>query len=249
MWTIKKIKGVLLLVAISLLLSAAALSLSKSTSYQLFGNLVNRLDTERKLVALTFDDGPVPGKTEQILAILAAQDVDATFYLVGRDMATNMTQARAIVAAGHELGNHSFSHQRMVFKSLDFIRDELEPTNALIRQAGFVGEISFRPPYGKKLLLLPYYLLKHDVMTVTWDVAPDSDLPPDAPPEALVDYVIEHTAPGSIILLHVMFDSRQNSMAAVPGIIRELKRRDYQFVTVSQLLAADAMSAPAPAKR
>lgn len=131
--------------------------LSNSRTFQFFGNLVHKVETEQKVVALTFDDGPTH-YTEEILSLLAELDVQATFFVTGRELAENPEAGAMVVEAGHELGNHSWSHQRMVFKSPGFIRDEIQRTNEQIRAASHQGPIHFRPPNGKKLLLLPRYL-------------------------------------------------------------------------------------------
>ncbi len=78
--------------------------------------------------------------------------------MIGRNVEKFPDLAERMVAAGHELGNHSYSHTRMVFGSYDFMRSEIERTDALIRSVGYTGPIHFRSPYGKKLLLLPLYL-------------------------------------------------------------------------------------------
>jgi len=212
------------------------LKISKSESFQFFGELVNRVDTIEKVVALTFDDGPTKGKTEEILAILREADISATFYLVGNSISKNADQASLIMNEGHEIGNHSYSHKRLVFKGPGFVSGEIEKTNTAIQSIGYSNRITFRPPYGGKLFVLPYYLNKENILSVTWDVEPDSVLGLDSSPETLTKYALEHTRPGSIILMHVMFDSRQNSMQAIPGIIKGLKSKGYSFVTVSELL-------------
>ena len=210
---------------------------SKSESSQLFGEIINRADIGKKVVALTFDDGPSAAYTQEILDVLEDNGIKATFFLVGKEIQSNPLEAQRIVAAGHEVGNHSFTHSRMLFKSLDFVKDEIDNTSQLIRKAGYAGEIYFRPPYGKKLFTLPYYLDSKNITSITWDVAPDSVLPLNASPDALAQYAVANTRPGSIILMHVMFKSRRNSMAAVPKIISGLKEKGYQFVTVEQLIS------------
>src|SRR5687768_16415074 len=98
--------------------------LARARSLQLLGELVNRVPTAERVVALTFDDGPEPGQTEDVLAILSRERVLATFFLVGREIDRHPELARRIVAAGHEVGNHSYSHRRMVLHSPAFIREE-----------------------------------------------------------------------------------------------------------------------------
>lgn len=210
--------------------------LSSLPDLQVFGEIKSQALVTEKVVALTFDDGPTPDKTNQILQILAEEQVPATFFLIGQEVQQHPQLVRQILAAGHQVGNHSFSHQRMIFKSPAFVAGEIEQTDKLLRDSGVDGVIYFRPPYGKKLLVLPWYLMKHHRVSVTWDVAPENFPKIAKDPQALVDYTVQQTKPGSIILLHVMYDSRQATMQAVPQIIRQLKAQGYRFVTVHELL-------------
>jgi len=213
----------------------ATWKLSNAHTVQLFGGIVDRVETEAPVVALTFDDGPTAQFTTEVLDILRQRQVKATFFVVGEALDRNPALGRQIAAAGHELGNHSYSHTRLILQPLSFIRQEIERTDQLIRQAGYEGEIHFRPPNGKKLILLPYYLASTGRQTITWTVAPEA-----APDQAgrIVDRVLEQVEPGSIILLHVMYESRAESRAALPGIIDGLLTKGYRFVTLSELLAA-----------
>jgi peptidoglycan-N-acetylglucosamine deacetylase len=208
---------------------------SKARTFQSFGRLVHRVDTQKKIVALTFDDGPTAEITPAILDILAKENARATFFIEGSGLEKNMDSGRQIVAAGHELGNHSYSHERMIFVSPSYVEYEVERTDALIREAGHQGPIYFRPPYSRKLFVLPYYLSKTGRTTVTCDIEADSNSKATA--DEIARATIEQTRPGSIILLHVMYQSRAESLKAVPKIIDELRSKGYEFVTVSELLA------------
>ena len=146
----------------------------RSNSVQLFGGIVSRVETTKPLVALTFDDGPRLDDLDEILDILAGRAVRATFFVNGARLAEHPVTGHRLVAAGHELGNHSWSHERMVLRSARFVRREVEETDALIRSAGHRGEIYFRPPYGHKFVMLPWYLWRTGRTTVTWDIEPDS---------------------------------------------------------------------------
>ncbi|EGM77797.1 Putative xylanase/chitin deacetylase [Rheinheimera sp. A13L] len=212
--------------------------LSSSRQFQLFGELVHKVDTEQKLVALTFDDGPTPHYTAGILQLLELYQVKATFFVTGAETQRYMTQAKQIVAAGHQLGNHSWFHNRMLLMPLDDISREIEATDHQIREAGFQGDILFRPPYGKKLLMLPWYLAQTNRTTVMWDLEPESygDIADD--PQTIASYVLENVQPGSIVLLHLMYKNREASRAALPLILKGLKEKGYRMVTLSELLAA-----------
>jgi peptidoglycan/xylan/chitin deacetylase (PgdA/CDA1 family) len=232
-------KWTIVVACVLVVVLAAAFTLfevSKSRTFQFFGTLVNRVETTEKIVALTFDDGPDPAGTQAILDTLRSRDVPATFFLIGRDIAAHPDLARAIVNAGHELGNHSFSHERMIGVTPAWVADEVEATDALIRTSGYTGEILFRPPNGKKLFALPHYLAEHNRTTITWDVEPDSEGTPDA---ATVERTtLDQVQPGSIVLLHAMYGSREQTRQAIGPVVDQLKQRGYRFVTVSQLLAA-----------
>jgi peptidoglycan/xylan/chitin deacetylase (PgdA/CDA1 family) len=231
-------KLVLKLVLLVVVVFFGLWKLSSSVRFQLFGELIHKVDTEQKLVALTFDDGPTPHYTADILQLLDLYQVKATFFVTGAETQRYMTQAKQIVAAGHQLGNHSWSHPRMLFMSLDEISREIEGTDQQIRAAGFKGEILFRPPYGKKLLLLPWYLAKTHRTNIMWDIAPETfdGLPDDS--QTLAAEVLAQVQPGSIVLLHLMYKSGDASRAALPIIIKGLKDKGYRMVTVSELLTA-----------
>lgn len=219
----------------------ATWKLGTARSVQLFGGIVDRVETPAPVVALTFDDGPTPRYTAEVIDLLDQRQVKATFFVVGRALERDLEVGRQIVAAGHELGNHTYSHTRLVLQPLPFIRQEIERTDQLIRQAGHQGEIYFRPPNGVKLVLLPYYLATTGRRTVTWNIAPE---PAPYEADAIVARVLDQVRPGSIILLHVMYESRAESRAALPEIIDGLRDRGYRFVTLSELLGDGAARAP-----
>lgn len=207
--------------------------LARSRTYQVFGTLVPRVETSRRAVALTFDDGPTADAIDGILETLASRGVRATFFVNGAPLAEDPALGARLVAAGHELGNHTWSHARMVLKSPATVRDEIERTDALIRAAGERGEILFRPPYGWKLVGLPWYLARTGRTTVTWDVEPDS--PPSGGDAARVaDACVRDVRPGSIVLLHVWWQAA--SRAALPVVIDRLRADGYDLVTVRELL-------------
>ena len=227
------------LLAVVLIVSGlvALRQVSRSRTFQFFGELIPRVNTSQKVVALTFDDGPTVAGTDQILAILAEQNIKATFFVTGAELERNLDQGRKIVAAGHELGNHSYSHVRMMFVTPSFVKQEVESTDSLIRATGYQGEILFRPPYAKKLFALPYYLSKTGRKSITWDVEPESYPDIDNDADKITEHVLAKTRPGSIIILHVMYPNRGESMKAVKKVVEGLKAQGYSFKTMSELLA------------
>ncbi|HEY1017211.1 MAG TPA: polysaccharide deacetylase family protein [Herpetosiphonaceae bacterium] len=219
------------------LTGAGTSALMNARSFQVFGALVTRVKTDERVVALTFDDGPEPGYSDEVLGILAARGAKGTFFVMGSSVEAHMEETRRIVAAGHELGNHTYSHERMIFRSPSFVREEIERTDVLIRQAGYEGPIHFRTPNGKKLFLLPFYLAQTGRTHIFWDAEPESDPEIAASAQAIVDDTLGRVRPGSIILLHVMYPSRATSREALPLLIDGLQAQGYRLVTVSELLA------------
>lgn len=213
------------------LLLLVTYKLMNSRTYQLFGNITKQVETTQKVVALTFDDGPTEN-VNMILPLLEKYHAKATFFLIGEEIETHPDEAKKIVEQGHQVGNHTYSHNRMVFKTLSYYKKEIEKTDLLIRNTGFKGKIDVRPPNGKKLIGFPYYLKKHHRDTITWNLEPDSyySLATDK-----VNYVKENIEPGSIILIHPMYDKTDNTLQTIEGILQELSNEGYTFVTVNEL--------------
>ncbi len=211
--------------------------LMNSRTYQLFGEIIPRVETSEKVVALTFDDGPEPAVAEQVLTTLQNESVRATFFVNGNKLQANPDLCRRMVGEGHELGNHTYSHNPMVLVPFSYIQSEIEQTDALIRSCGYTGPIQFRPPNSKKLVLLPYYLSSTGRKDILCDVEPDSYPALAGDADKLVQAVLEQAHPGSIILLHVWYPGRAESLKAVPGIIEGLRSRGYRFLTVSELVS------------
>ncbi len=230
----KKLLVVLGLIAVLLVVCFGLFKISKSRNFQFFGGLTSRVETDQKVVALTFDDAPTV-RTDEVLEILKQKDVRATFFAIGKAMEENPDQAKKIVEDGNQLANHSYSHQRFLLKSMSFTKNEIEKTNKLIRSAGYSGEIVFRPPNGKKLFILPWYLRQSKIKTVMWDVEPDTYVAGDS--QKIVEYTLENTKPGSIILIHPFCESDcAADREALPQIIDGLRDRGYTLVTVNELI-------------
>jgi peptidoglycan/xylan/chitin deacetylase (PgdA/CDA1 family) len=231
-------KKILIIISIILFLLALAYftwQISKSPNFQFFGGLIARVNTDEKVIALTFDDAPTVA-TDNVLKILDDYGIKATFYMIGKGIEEHKDIAKNIVDKGHALGNHSYSHQRFIFVSPKFVEIEIEKTNTLIQSIGFREEITFRPPYGKKLFVLPWYLSQNNTKTITWDVEPDTYYPNDS--KAMVQYTLENVKPGSIIIMHTLCgDDCNAAREALPEIITGLTAKGYQFVTVNKLLS------------
>jgi len=228
-------KGIAFTLSVVALLGAGAwggLRLSDSRTHQVVGDLLRRVETSDSVVALTFDDGPTAIHTDSVLATLAEFDVPATFFMVGQAIERNPEVVARVLEQGHELGNHSYTHRRLVLRLPSTIRWEIQKTDSLIRATGQGGPIFVRPPGGKRLLGLPLYLARHDRPTVLWDLEPDTY---NTRAEGMTRYVLARVKPGSIILLHVEIPARREGRAALRRIIPELQSRGYRFVTLAEL--------------
>ena len=224
--------------AIAALTAALGLrALARSRTYQLFGRPISRVPTSDSVVALTFDDGPTDARVDTVLRILESRNVRATFFLIGGSIASAPSAAHAIAAGGHELGNHTYTHRHMIFKTVGTYRGEVERTDSLLRAAGARDPIFFRPPYGYKLVGLPYVLWRTGRTTVTWDIEPESYPQVAKTADGIVRHVLDRVRPGSIVLLHPWYSTGAPTRAALPVLIDSLRARGYRTATVGELIA------------
>lgn len=183
--------GVVCLIAVAY----GCFRISRARGMMLMGDIVARASTTDSVVALTFDDGPSPEYTDSILAILRREQVRATFFVIGENLAEHPEPGKRIVAEGHVLANHTWSHPRMVGLPFAQVRRQVDDTDRQIRVAGQRGPIYFRAPYSHKFVLLPYYLHRTGRTNVSWDVEPETY---EASAENIVRHTLEHVRPGSI---------------------------------------------------
>lgn len=209
-----------------------------SASFMLFGSIVYHVKTNEKVIALTFDDGPLPGTTEETLAQLQKENIKATFFVIGVEAKRHPMQLKAIIASGNQVGNHSFSHKNMAFMSPQEVASEVEDNDTLIRAAGYKGQIPFRAPYNAKFVTLPYYLMSKNRADISRDVIPKEGK--NITSQQIIDEVVKNVQPGSIILLHPMYAHTASSRKAIVPLVSRLKTLGYRFVTISELLAAKA---------
>jgi len=225
-------RGAILLV----LVGATAVGLREvvnSSTFQLFGDYVARVDTGEQVVALTFDDGPDPMHTPRVLAALDRHQVKATFFMMGRNVERYPDIAREVLRRGHEIGNHSYSHPKLVLMSPRRVREEVERTDALLRGIGVSGEIHFRPPHAAKFIVLPYVLVQMKKLSVLGDVDPEEWKRRSA--AVMTESILRQVRPGSIIGLHDPMGAE--TLATLQNIIPALTGQGYRFETVSALVS------------
>ena len=219
---------------------AAGLAAAGAASYgviapesQLFGKTLHRLPEPRQL-ALTYDDGPNDPHTLHLLDVLAEHDVKATFFLIGKHLAAKPDIARRIAAAGHTIGNHTYTHPNLLFCSEARIHQELSDCKKILQDT--VGKHSklFRPPFGARRPAVLQTARQMGMMPVMWSVTCYDWKPTTA------DRVERHaarqiTSSGDIVLLHdgghkVMGADRGHTVAATANLIPRLESDGFRFV-------------------
>ncbi|WP_176611344.1 polysaccharide deacetylase family protein [Actinomadura sp. WMMB 499] len=191
---------------------------------------VRKIDCARsKCVALTFDDGPVPG-TAELLDVLDANGVRATFFVVGEKAAEHPELVRREYLAGHEIGNHSYTHADLGEASKERVVSELRRTQDVIRSATGLTPVLLRPPYGSMSKTLEREARRMGLAQVLWSVDPQDWSERDS--GSVEKKIVEGVRPGGVVLMH---DIHGSSVDAVPDIIERLRDDGYEFVTVSEL--------------
>ncbi len=228
--------------ATSLALCAAGMSWAvRGRSSRVFGPSVWRAPHRRKSIALTFDDGPTP-QTLAILEILAAHHVPATFFQIGANVRRAPDLARAVHAAGHQIGNHSDTHPNFALRPGSFIHDEFARAQDTISRVTGGRPVVMRAPYGVRWFGFRRMQEQLGLLGVMWtSIALDWKLP--AP--AIAARVLSQATPGGILCLHDGRGTAPNpdsrpTVEALRRIIPALLERGYRFETVSQLLCSPA---------
>ncbi len=197
---------------------------------------VTRVNTTSKVVALTFDDGADGANTNKILDILAKNNVKATFFLTGSGANNHPQYIKNIVAKGHQLGNHSYTHPDFTKLTATQMKSELDRTEALIKSlTGKTTKPIFRAPFGavnstvlNSVGAAGYgHTIQWNIDTIDWKGLSASQINTK---------VQTNIKPGSIVLMHTGAGAPGTPLA-LPTMISQLKAKGYKFVTVSQLLA------------
>jgi peptidoglycan-N-acetylglucosamine deacetylase len=199
-----------------------------------------------KVIALTFDDGPWPETTEQILATLKKERIKATFYMIGQPLKSFPEIGKKVLADGHAIANHTLHHWYHAMSPLVAQR-EIEDTAKIIKEVLNVETAYFRPPGGVLTNGLVAYAQKHNQSVNMWSVDSGDSHPKRPSPEAMLKTILDGATPGGIVLMHDGGGSHANTAKALPQIIAKLRAQGYKFVTVPELLELSSAPAEAPA--
>lgn len=182
------------------------------------------------VVALTFDDGPQPVFTPQVLDVLERYGVPATFFCIGSQVQKYPEIVRRTFEEGNDIGNHTWSHPYLTTLSPDAIRWQLSSTSAVIEQATGVEPTLFRPPYGATNATVRSIAAQLGLVQAEWTIDTRDWQRPGV--TTIVSTVFNEVRPGSIILLHDGGGDRSQTVQALPRIIRGLQQRGFTFTTL-----------------
>ncbi len=195
-----------------------------------------KLNSRHKAIALTFDDGPWPTTTTQILDILKKNNIKATFFWVGRYLQVYPELGKKVAAAGHAIGNHTWNHQYIQYNENGAAR-EIDRTTALIEKVTGVKTSIFRPPGGILNNGLAAYAQKRNYTVVMWSA---DSLDWRTTTQSLMENVMRQANSGGIVLMHDGGGNRARTVEALPDIIAKFRKEGYTFVTVPELLKMEA---------
>lgn len=198
-----------------------------------------KLKSNEKVIALTFDDGPGPKNTAQVLEILKKNNIKATFFMVGQMVKYFPQIAKQVAADGHVIGNHTWHHWYFQMDGAT-AASEIDRTADIIYKTTGEKTTLFRPPGGFLNNGLAQYAKNKKYAVMMWsEESGDAERGlPQVP--MLVKNVLKYAKPGAIVLLHDGGGNRSKSVKALPEMIAGLKAQGYRFVTIPQLLEMQA---------
>ena len=197
-----------------------------------FIRIVCKAATDKKQVAISFDDGPAINHTPGIRRILKAENVKAAFFCIGKRIAGNEEILRQIKEDGHIIGNHSYSHHFWfdMYSSKKMIAD-LQQMDAEVKRAVGVKPTLFRPPYGVTNPNVKKAIVRGGYTPIGWSVRSMDTVTKDK--QQLLDKINRAIAPGAVFLFH---DTCASTLEVLPEFIQEVKKRGYEIVPLDKLL-------------
>jgi len=200
-------------------------------------------DGGEKIVALTFDDGPKPEFSNEVLDILDRYGIKATFFVVGKEVKAHPDMLMAIYQRGHDIGNHSYSHISAKKLTLAEIAAELKKTNAIIKQITGLSTKYFRAPGGWYNIQVLQEVHRQGLKEIDWSINSSDyttivdefkvEMDYDDLAQKVYDRVIKKIHPGAVILFH---NGSIQTIRALPRIIKAIKDKGYGFVTISDMM-------------
>lgn len=200
------------------------------------GIIISQVATSQKAIAFTFDDGPNPDATLQVLEVLKQHNAKATFFVLGTHAQDYPHLIKSIQLAGHEIGNHGFSHKITEYNNTSFLKSDIKQSEDVITRITGIRPRLLRPPGGFLSRDLIKYCLQEKLKIITWTWQADYKDWKSTDSSYLADQIVTGIHPGQIILLHDGGQNRQIMIKALTQALAELSDLGYRFVTISQLL-------------
>jgi peptidoglycan/xylan/chitin deacetylase (PgdA/CDA1 family) len=228
------------------IVSAAAAAAVSALGYQSmaptgqwFGHTFTGLGRGSKQLALTYDDGPNDPHTQRLLEVLARHNVHATFFLIGRYVKQRPDIVREIVKAGHTVGNHTFTHPLLMFKSVQELRSQLENCDRALTDAAGEHSNLFRPPFGGRRPAVLRIARGMGLEPIMWNVTGYDWNATSA--EQVERKVVSQVRGGNVILLHDgghrdFGADRSSTIAATDRLISRYLAEGYEFVTIPEMM-------------
>jgi peptidoglycan-N-acetylglucosamine deacetylase len=205
-----------------------------------YGPVYSEIKTTQKVVALTFDDGPYPPYTGQILDILKEYHVPATFFVLGRNAEKYPDLVRRIAAEGHQIGNHTYDHLDLLKVDRSAIAEQVDHTSKIVADITGQKPRVVRPPHGFRDAVVIDVMAERGLKVVEWSVASRDWTNPGA--DEIAARTLGKVQNGSVVLLHdgdgvAQSAPREQTVAATRQIIKQLLAQGYKMVTVDEILA------------
>jgi len=219
-------------------------------AYEKTGKVIWEISTKEKLVAITFDDGPHPVFTPQILNILAEYNAKATFFVAGNKAERFPEVLKRVVKEGHEIGNHTYSHLITSRISAAQLTEELKRTDTIIVGITGIKPNLYRPVAGIYNDVIINTAVKNGKLVILWSWDQDPRDWRNPPANQITRYVTKGITPGDIIVLHDWhgseFSQACQTVMALDDILRSLSNKGYKFVSVSEMLYRSNTYYPEP---
>lgn len=196
--------------------------------------------TDQPVLAMTFDDGPHPSLTPKLLDLLKERNIKCTFFVIGQNAARYPDIMRRIVAEGHEIANHTYTHCSLTSRSDAQIRTELQKSEEAIVRITGVRPRLIRPPYGATNKRIEQWIYNDfGYSTILWSVDPQDWRRPGV--SVVTSRLVNGAHKGAIMLAH---DIHPPTITAMPAMFDQLLAKGYRFVTVSQLMNIEKSTMP-----
>jgi peptidoglycan-N-acetylglucosamine deacetylase len=212
---------------------------SMAPTGQWYGKTFTGLPRGAKQLALTYDDGPNTLHTQRLLEVLAKHGVHATFFMIGRFVRELPEIAREVAAAGHVIGNHTFTHPLLIFENAAQTRDQLQTCESALDEVVGAHSNLFRPPYGGRRPSTLRIARGLGLQPILWNITGFDWDAPSA--EYIENKVSRHVDGGNVVLLHDgshrgVGADRSRTVIATDRLLARYKSEGYEFVTIPQMM-------------